>query len=399
MISVEEAIALIAAQSRDFGEEVVLLQAAAGRILAQEVFADRDFPPYDRVTMDGIAIVYSSWKGGTREFSIAGMQAAGQTLQSLEDARASMEVATGAVLPEGTDTVIPYEDCSISDGVARITVDVIQSGQNIHGRGTDSKAGDLLLRKDTIITPAAIAVLATVGASQVKVRRLPRVAICVTGDELVEIDEQPAAHQIRRSNSYMLAAALEEDSITADAYHLPDNEADMRGRLGDLLPRYDVLLLSGAVSKGAFDFLPGVLKTLGMESHFHRIAQKPGKPMLAGSFTDGPVVFGFPGNPVSTMVCYAIYFRHWLHGSLRYETVALSARLTTDVEFLPKLTYHLLVKLRMYDGVLEATPCTGANSGDLISLSAANAIITLPSERQRFAAGESYPLRFLAPFF
>ncbi len=398
MISVSEAHALIANFHRDFGVESVPLLQSTGRILARDVAADRDFPPYHRVTMDGIAVRHGAFAEGRRDFRIAGLQAAGHPQQHLTDEATCIEVMTGALLPLDADAVVPYEDCTLADGVAHVGVEAIKRNQNIHHQGTDEKAGEVVLRRGARVTPASIAVLASVGMNTVLVRRLPCVAICSTGDELVDVDAMPLPHQIRRSNSYMLAAMLAGESIVADLFHLPDDKPGLHAHLADLRQRYDVLIFSGAVSRGKYDFLPDVFNEAGLRTVFHRIAQKPGKPFLFGHFADGPLIFGFPGNPVSTLVCCAIFFLPWLRRSLGVDMPLCSARLAEDFSFTPSLTLHLLVKLKMEDGVLWATPCAGANSGDMISLKTADAILTLPANAKDFHEGEAYPLTMLASF-
>lgn len=399
MVSVATALSMIGNHTRTCEAEQVGLSAAAGRVLAVDVFADRDFPPFNRVMMDGIAIRCQSFEEGQRSFTIESILAAGRPHIALQDSSACIEVMTGAMLPGNTDVVIPYEDCTREDGVVRINIATIRKFQNVHLAGTDSQMGDLLIERYSIITPAAIGVLASVGMHQVEVLALPRIAICATGDELVAVDKVPLPHQIRQSNSFMLAAALRAEGIDTDLYHLTDEEGLMEVELSSLLGRYDVLLFSGAVSKGKYDFLPEVLNRLGMQTVFHRIAQRPGKPFLFGTFDNGPVIFGFPGNPASTLVCYAIYFLPWLRQCLKQPLPLLQAQLAAPLSFSPQLSYHLLVKLQIVDGVLRAEPCPAANSGDLVGLQRADAIITLPAERSEFAANELFPLTPLASPF
>jgi molybdopterin molybdotransferase len=399
MIQVSEAFSFIESQARSFGEERVPLLQSVGRVLAEDVYADRDFPPFDRVMMDGIAISITSFDDGQRSFRIAGTLAAGSSQRSLTDATTCLEVMTGAVIPEHADAIIPYEECVIEAGVATITASVVKRLQHVHLAGSDTKNGTVLLERNQRITPAAMGILASVGKSEVAVLKLPKIAICSTGDELVDVDANPLPHQIRRSNSYMLAAALQAEGVQADLHHLPDEKEEMLRTLGEILPRYDAMLFSGAVSKGKYDFLPEVLTQLGMKTIFHRIAQKPGKPMLFGCFETNCVVFGFPGNPASTLVCYQLYFLNWFRKSLNQKVNAMQARLSEDVVFNPALTYHLLVTLKEEEGVLIARPCPAANSGDMVGLERANAMISLPAERSRFEKGEVFPVRLLDNIF
>lgn len=399
MIQVAEALGLVEFHSAIFSTERVPLLQSAGRVLAEAIYADRDFPPFDRVMMDGVAIQSAAFENGERAFKIEGLQPAGAPQQVLFDPGSCIEVMTGAVLPQNTDTIVPYEECSIANGVVKISSDSLRPLQHVHQAGSDTRSGAILLERNQRITPAAIGILASVGKSEVTVLKLPKVAICSTGDELVEPDASPLPHQIRRSNSYMLAAALQEEGITGDMHHLPDVKTQMFDALREMSQRYDVLLFSGAVSKGKYDFLPEVLSGLGMETIFHRIAQKPGKPMLFGRFESGSLVFGFPGNPASTLVCYELYFQAWLRKSMQQEPDIFHARLSETVVFSPALTNHLLVTIEEKDGVLLAVPCPAANSGDMIGLQRADAILSLPAERNGFEAGEVFEIRMLKSCF
>lgn len=395
MTSFQEALQLVLANLKDFNIEEVPLLQSAGRILAQDVFADRDFPPYNRVMMDGVAISMAAYNAGTRSFQIEKVQAAGSPQQVLEEKGHCIEVMTGSVLPANTDVVIPYEQCDISERIATIPSLEVTTMQNVHIHGADGKKGELLVKKHERITAATVGVMASVGLGNVKVVRLPKITICSTGDELVEVSAQPAAHQVRRSNVYMLAASLLSEGIHAQTIHLPDDPEQMTDQIQELLTANDVVLFSGAVSKGKYDYLPQVLKQLGMQQILHSVAQRPGKPFLFGKFPNSTLVFGFPGNPVSTFVCYQQFFKAWLRQSMHQPAIKQFARLAADVHFKPALTYHLLVRLSNEEGSTAATPAAGSTSGDLVSLIHADGILTLPAERDLFKAGEVYPLNVL----
>jgi molybdopterin molybdotransferase len=395
MISVEEALDLILQTEKDFGTEEVSLIQSAGRILAQDVVADRDFPPYNRVMMDGIAINSAAYRSGTRTFEIEKVQAAGMTKQVLSDVGNCIEVMTGSVVPANTDIVIPYEQCEITEGKVSLKGDDATVMQNVHLQGTDCKKGDLLVERGSRITPARTGIMASVGLASVRVIRFPKITICSTGDELVDVSEQPQPHQVRRSNVYMLAAALLSEGIQAQTVHLPDNHEHMLHEIAFLLTKNDAILFSGAVSKGKFDYLPSVLEQLGMQSLFHTVAQRPGKPFLFGKFSAGPLVFGFPGNPVSTFVCYHQFFKKWLHKCLHVKTSDGPVVLDREVKFKPPLSYHVLVRITNRDGILFASPVTGSGSGDLVTLSQADGLITLPPTRDQFLKGELFELNLL----
>lgn len=387
MISVEKALANVLQQQRDYGTATVELMQSVGRILAVDVKADRDYPAFDRVMMDGIAIHTDAIAAGITNFTIQAIQAAGNTPLALGDNRQCIEVMTGAVLPANANAVVPYEEITISNGVAGIKDVIPKPHQNIHIQGSDCRQHDVLLKANTKIAAAHIGILASVGMYKVPVKALPHIAICSTGNELVEVDEQPLPYQIRKSNSYMLAAALQQEGITAAQYHFADDEAIMTEGLKNIISNNDVVLLSGAVSKGKYDYLPGILASLGMRTIFHRIAQRPGKPMLFGECDNGTLVFGFPGNPMSTFVCYQLYFKRWLYKSLGYKPAAITGVLSKQISFAPSLSWHVPVVLQNDNGIVRAVPVPGNNSGDIPSLANIEGLVTFPAEKTVFEEG------------
>jgi len=384
MISIAEALSLVLQKQKDFGIEQVPLLQCAGRILAHDVKADRDYPAFNRVMMDGIAVSSSALSKGFDTFTIQAVQAAGDEPLTLDGINYCIEIMTGAALPTGTDTIIPYEDIIIEGGLAKVSAINIQPLQNIHQKGTDNRQGELLVKAGTKLTAAHTGVLASVGMVTVPVKRLPKVVVCSTGNELVEPGTTPLPHQVRRSNPYMLAAFLQNEHITPVLHHLPDDKEIMTAAIAQLVHSYDVILFSGAVSKGKYDHLPAVLETIGMQTIFHRIAQKPGKPMLFGEYSNGALVFGFPGNPISTFVCYQLYFKAWLYACLKYDKPATMARLASEVNFKPNLAYHLPVQFRNDDGLLKAVPVLMNTSGDVPSLANIEGLVTLPPEQVNF---------------
>lgn len=402
MISVKEAKHIILQNTLDFGVEEIPFMQSVGRVLKEDIVADRDFPPFNRVAMDGIAINYIHFKNGQRSFTVEGIQPAGTPQLSMQNPENCIEVMTGAVLPNNCDTVIRYEDVSIENGIATITVDSINDGQNIHEKGKDKQKNELLISKNTIISPAEIGVIATVGKSTIKVAKQPKVMIVSTGDELVNVNQTPLDHQIRRSNVYTLVSLLGNLKIPSETAHITDDKAILKEKIKNYLQEYDVLLFSGAVSKGKFDFLPEVLDELGVEKLFHKVAQRPGKPFWMGrtdtlsmnsSSKNKTLVFAFPGNPVSTFVNCVVYFYSWYYKSIGIKEKTKNAILSEDVNFKPNLTYFLQVKLENKEGRLFATPVKGNGSGDLVSLTEADGFIELPKiENIEFKRGSIYPL-------
>ncbi|HEX8424976.1 molybdopterin molybdotransferase MoeA [Hymenobacter sp.] len=402
MLSVEEATRRVAATIRPLPPEFLALPLAAGRILREDLHADRDFPPFNRVAMDGIAVRFAAFETGLTEFRIERTQFAGQVPTPLLDPHAATEIMTGAMLPEGTDTVIRYEDLTFrtdeATGHRFATVQALppQAGHNVHPRAADRHQGDLLLPAGTHLGAAELAVAATIGATTVAVTRLPRVAVVSTGDELVPIAERPLPHQIRRSNALMLQAAAEQAGAITQTFHFNDDVAVLQESLPALLAEFDAVILSGGVSKGKADFLPEVLRELGVEQIFHEVQQRPGKPFWFGEKPGGAVVFALPGNPVSTFVNFYRYARPWLLGvqqsTTSFETGSIPAVLATEVSFRPKLTHFLLVRLEYSSsGQLLAHPERAGGSGDLASLLTSNAFLELPPEQELFPAGTILP--------
>jgi molybdopterin molybdotransferase len=391
MISVEQALQTVLNTSQDFGVEEIPFLKSLGRILKEEIFADRDFPPFDRVSMDGIVIDFAAFKNGQRAFKIEGIQAAGSEQIVLQNTENCIEVMTGAVLPNNSNAVIRYEDVTIDNGVATINLAAVNDGQNIHKKGKDGKSGALLISENTLISAAEIGVLATVGKSFVKVAKQPKIMIVSTGDELVAVAKTPLAHQIRRSNVFTLVSLLERLQIPSETAHITDDKPILKSKIAAYLKVYDVLLFSGAVSKGKYDFLPEVFEELGVEKGFHTVAQRPGKPFWFGQ-TNTCSIFGFPGNPISTFVNCLAYFYPWYYKSIGIETKEETVILGEDVNFKPNLVYFLQVKLVSEKGQLIAHPITGNGSGDLASLVKADAFIQLPSGTVEFKKGAVYPI-------
>ncbi|WP_440120443.1 molybdopterin molybdotransferase MoeA [Tenacibaculum sp. Ill] len=392
MITVQEAKHIILENTQNFGIEEIPFLQAIGRVLKEDIVADRDFPPFNRVAMDGIAINYRFFEHGIRDFKIEGIQAAGSPQKTLDNAANCYEVMTGAVLPNNTDTVIRYEDIDINTQIATVNVDEIKEGQNIHRKGSDKSKGTILIKKNTIISAAEIGVLATVGKATVKVAKQPKVMIVSTGDELVDVNENPLDHQIRRSNVYTLVSLLNNLKIPAETAHITDKKSVLKEKIESYLKQYDVLLFSGAVSKGKFDFLPEVLDELGAQKLFHRVSQRPGKPFWFGT-TDNCNVFAFPGNPVSTFVNCLVYFYPWYYKSLDLQRETQTAILAKDITFKPNLSCFMQVNLTSKNGQVYATPIQGNGSGDLASLVEVDGFIELPkTEEVTFKKGSVFPI-------
>ena len=394
MITVEEAEKLIQANAGDYGVEIIPFELSSGRVLAETIKADRDLPPFNRVSMDGIAINYKAIEQGITKFRIKATQAAGDSPVDIDANDECVEIMTGAALSSSVDTIIRYEDVEIKDSYATLNISAVQKGQNIHRQGADKKQGDTILTPGRLINPAVINSIASVGEAELRVKRLPRVVIISSGDELVEVAAKPSPYQIRKSNSHTIQAVLNQHGITAGMLHIPDDPEVTKQNIQQCLQNYDVVLLSGGISMGKFDYIPQALQELEVTKVFHKVAQRPGKPFWFGKHDNGVVVFAFPGNPVATFLGMQRYFIPWLQTSLGLTTKPpVYAILNRDFAFKPPLKYFLQVKLNFSkQGQLIADPIEGNGSGDFANLADTDAFMELPLENNEFKKGEVYQI-------
>jgi molybdopterin molybdotransferase len=399
MLTPAEAEKLIRDHLPAFDREDCPLANAHGRVLRAEIRADRDLPPFDRVTMDGYALRAAALANGVRRFRVEAMQAAGAPPLKLGPAPdACIETATGAVLPEGADCVVPYEDTARDGDIVAITGNgaLLVAGHAVHRRGSDHRAGEVLVRTGTRLTGREVAVAAACGCAMLTVSRVPHIAVVASGDELVEVEARPAPHQIRRSNDHALRAALlGAGYATIERFLLRDARDEIARELSRVLADFDVVLLSGGVSKGKFDFLPAELERQGVKKIIHGVAQRPGKPLWFGVSARGVPVFALPGNPVSTYTCLHRYVLPALaHASGATPAEPRRVALAAPVVFKPKLAYFLPVKLTDGPrGELLAEPDPANTSGDFAGLVGTDGFVELPAEREEFPAGT------LAPFW
>jgi molybdopterin molybdotransferase len=382
MLSPAEAEALIQQHLTCLPIESLPLPQCMGAILRENVYAERDQPPFDRVAMDGIAIDSSASRNGRRSFRLQGMQAAGDPPLRLAAGDACIEVMTGAVLPQGCDAVIPVEQVEQSEAQVSLKAGTeIAGGQNVHRRGTDSRQGELLLKVGTPLRAPEIAVVASAGMARVRVSSQPTVIVISTGNELIDPGEPILFHQVRRSNVYGVAASLRQHGFMRVADdHVPDDIDVLRKQLTLHLHTHDVLILSGGVSMGRYDLVPKVLEELGVRLVFHRIAQRPGKPMWFGVAESGQAVFALPGNPVSTLVCLARYVLPALYQAMGQSAPAVERiAIAEAVEFKASMAFFLPVAVHYDDwGRPWAAPKPTHGSGDFTSLAGTDGFVELP---------------------
>jgi len=364
--------------------ESIPLHKAQFRILAENIAADRDYPPFDRSVRDGFA-VHSTDIPGT--LHLIGEVRAGETFTGAVNAGDAVEIMTGAPVPAGADAIVMVEHCTQHDDGSISTDRALEPGDNIAPRGCEAKAGSVLLTSGTRIDYTAVSLLATTGHDSVKVFAQPRVAIVSTGDEIVGVAEQPAAHQIRNSNAWSLAAQVERAG--AIPLLLPvarDTREETRKLIERGLVEADLLLLSGGVSAGKYDVVELALADLGAEFFFDRVLIQPGQPLVFGR-SQGKFFFGLPGNPASTMMTFELFARaaiDILSGAAEAPLTTVLARLTRQFRHRAGLTRFLPAHVE--NG--EVTPVPWQGSGDVPSLCRANAFLIADPDHAEYAAGD-----------
>ncbi len=369
------------------------LAAAHGRVLRAPIVADRELPPFDRVTMDGFALRSAAWAAGTRRFRVTGMQAAGMGPLTLRADDECVEIATGAVLPAGADCFVPYEETARDGEFVTIANDAsLAPGRSVHARGSDGAKGAVLVAAGVRLTEREVAVAAACGDAQLSVGMRPSVAVVATGDELVEVDA-PAVepHQIRRSNDVALRAALLGGELAArvECFHLRDERTEVEAGLRRIVAEFDVVLLTGGVSKGKFDFVPAALAALGVEKKIAGVAQRPGKPFWFGVTPRRAPVFALPGNPVSASVCYRRYvvpaLEKMLGVELAYPDWVPLANTTPGHPTLTRLNAVRLIATPDGRRTAHAVACN--TSGDFAELVGTDGFVELPPGATEVTAG------------
>jgi molybdopterin molybdotransferase len=306
LISPEEAFRIIKNQFPILQQESVSLASSSGRELGENIYSDRDQPPFHRAMMDGYAFNLSAWEKGIREFCVEGIQAAGQAPSTLKNENGCIEIMTGAVLPNDCSVVIQYEKSLRNENVVQFQIEELKYFQNVHAKGFDKKEGEVVLKEGTVVGPLEMACLASVGKTKVKVKKRLNVAVVSTGNELVEVHETPSDFEIRSSNLEMLQTLLKPYCEHVSVFRLSDDEQETAHFIQNELENFDIVCFSGGVSKGKYDFVANALEENGIQKHFHGVKQKPGKPFFFGSKNE-TVVFAFPGNPISVLHCATRY--------------------------------------------------------------------------------------------
>ncbi len=367
------------------------LARCLGQTLREDVHAERENPPFDRVCMDGIAICSDGTLDAARQYRVQGTQAAGVPARALSDSSSAIEVMTGAVLPTGANCIIPLEEYELADQIAHLKDNALREPyRNVQRRGSDSRPGVPMLESGVRLNAPEIAIVASAGLANVLVSRQPRIMVASTGDELIDPGKPIAQHQVRRSNAYAIVAALVGhgfEDVKDD--HILDDEEMLRERLAQHLSGSDALILSGGVSKGKFDFVPRVLKELGVQEVFHQVAQRPGMPLWFGVSPEGCAVFGLPGNPIATLVCLVRYAVPALATSMGARCPwPVPISLASPIQRGRTVTSFVPVQARFdAQGRHFAEPRIPNGSGDFLALAGTDGFVELPPQPQAYPAG------------
>jgi molybdopterin molybdotransferase len=372
--------------------ESLPLAQCAGSVLRENVYAERDEPPFDRVVLDGIALDSRSVAAGRRSFRIQALQPAGDAPLALDSPGSCIEVTTGAVLPGGCDSVVPAEELTRSAGEAALAAGArAEPWQNVHRRGCHTRQGALLVGAGIRLRAPEIAIAASAGMARIRVSSQPMLAVISTGNELVEPGEPVLGHQVRRSNAYAIMSALRAHGFQRVADdHLHDDAGELKARLRFHLETHDVLVVSGGFSTtGPLDLVPQVLDELGVRRVFHKVAQRPGKPLWFGVAPSGAAVFGLPGNPVSTLVCLARYVLPALFASLGASPpVPERLALGEPLAIATSLTHFVPVRVQPDDwGRAWAVPAPVSGSDHLTALAGSDGFVELPSGPHTYPKG------------
>jgi molybdopterin molybdotransferase len=402
MISADEALTQVLDSVAALGVERVPIRDAMGRILAEEISSSRDIPDFDNSAMDGYAVRAADLSGAgernPKRLRVTETIAAGSMPSVVLSAGEAARIMTGAPVPQGADSIVPVERTRTSDGMVEILA-APAPGEFVRPRGEDLRVGERVMEPGKRLSPSDIGMLASLNHAMVDVWRRPRVSIVATGDELVDVDQVPTGAQVVNSSAYALAAAVADAGGEAVILKVArDTKDEIRARLSEAIA-LDAVLSTGGVSVGDFDHVKQMLDELGMQTLFHGVAQKPGRPLKYGLIGQRPV-FGLPGNPVSTLVCFYLYARPALlkmGGHTALGLPRLTVRCAVDMKVANNLTEFVRVKLERREGVIYASPTGSQGSNILSSLSRADGLLVGPARENVLKAGSQATVLLLSP--
>lgn len=385
MISVAEAIQIVRQQTRSLPTERVKLEHVLNRVLAEDVIADSDLPPFDRSQMDGYAVRAEETVAAPVRLRIAGESAAGRGWHHELKEGEAVRIMTGAPVPAGADSVQQVElTHELKDGTVVELLESVELGKSIVKRGAEIQAGETVLHGGTQINAAMMAVLAAFGYAEVAVAQRPRVGVLATGTELVSVNEKPGQDQIRDSNNYSIAAYAQLTGALVERLPLARDETSvLTNQIAQAIEKCDVVVTSGGVSMGVYDVTKAALHELGAEIFFERVALRPGKPTVFARLPNGTLVFGLPGNPVSVAVTFNLFARTALlamqgtsEPALKHDSALLARSVKGNVDRASYLPAQLTTN---DDGELIAFPLKWGGSSDFVAFALTTALVIVPA--------------------
>ncbi len=390
MISVDEAYRIVLDNISILPVQEVNIKRAVGLCLAEDAVSDIDMPPFDKSSMDGYAVITEDTLQTPAELEVIEGVAAGQLPTKKLERGQVTKIMTGAALPQGADAVIKVEDTEPLEGNRVRLLRGVRKGENVSPRGEDFQAGQVVLKRATHLRPQEIGVLAMIGLGKIKVYSIPKVGIISTGDELIDVSRKPIGGQIRDSNSYSLAAQVLQTGAEVECIGTARDEHKSLVPLIKKGLRKDVLLLTGGVSMGEYDLVVGVLKELGVNLFFEKVAMKPGKPMVFGKYYK-TAVFALPGNPVATYVSFELFVRPAIRkmmGFTQLRRTVLKAQLETPLRSRGERREFRPAWLHLEDGRFFASAVEWHGSADLLGTTKGNSLLIVPEGVESLSVGQ-----------
>lgn len=391
MISVDEAVKIVLKNAKRLPPRKTSLEDAQGLCLAEDIKSDMDMPPFSRSAMDGYAVIAKDTANPPVDLPVIENIRTGYKPRKKIKMGEAAKIMTGSVVPNGADAVIKVEETKELDGGKRVRIlKNTKRGSNIAKKGEDIRVGKILLRKGTNIRPQEIGILAAVGADTIRVFSAPSIGIISTGDELVEITRKPKPWQIRNTNSHSLAAQARQITENVEILGIAHDDKDEIRSLVKKGLKKDILILSGGVSMGEYDFVGDVLKDLDIKIFFEKVALRPGKPTVFGKKND-KLIFALPGNPVSALVTFELFVKPCIKkmmGFSFYETPLLHAELEKEVTIKKKRREYRPAFLRQVGCKWMVSPIEWHGSGDLFSTTKANCLLIIRETAERLSIGE-----------
>lgn len=395
MESFESTLNIISTLVKGFSTERISLEEADGRILAEDIIADRNYPPFNRASMDGYAIMLSDWQAGIRKYRIAETIFAGQASETAISTGSCYKIMTGAATPHAANVIIRREDAEENGSEVLLKATDIRAFQNISREGEDAAKGEVLAKAPLSCEPQVISLLAAAGYDQVPVYRVPSVSLITTGDEVVPLQAAVKPFQIRNSNQFLLKSLLKKWKIAPLlCRHVPDQTSALNEVLAEAI-RADITIINGGVSAGDADYVPSTLKALGVQEIMHKAAIRPGKPIWIGQTSGGQIVFALPGNPLSCLTTFTLFVESFLYKSFgfqqrpvyRFPLQQARAKKSKFTEFFP-------VRLDPNTSGLSILPYNG--SGDITAGLKADGLAAHPHDIQELNPGQTvdfYPFK------